>query len=660
MLRLVTAFLLVGCVLAGRAEAQYASRPPIRPLPRPSQRPRAPGPAVFVDAARGNDMNDGSEATPWKTLGSAIPRLRPGQTLYLRGGIHWAYGQVAIGGASSGTAAAPVTIRGFPGELAIVDFGFREFHDTPAAAWEPFPGGAPGEYRSTAVYPNLKKELCGNFADSMVPFFRYRFMEDLRSRNEFWNAGLENRAQDPNGIYAGPGVFWDATSQRIHIRLQPTTVAALGDDNYRGESDPRKLELVICRSDDPARFRIVKASHVRVQDLVLRGSDRTVMAVTDSDDVELDGLWIYNGLNPLVVSDSRGVRILNTRVRGFDAPWHSRKHDKDRSAAGYLGVITGTDVEVAYSEFTDNHDGLALDGVDGLRFHHNLVSNLNDDGLGLPPKRPNTDLRFYQNTISGCLECLTFHTIGEPGVVAAPGSGLYVYRNVFDLRRLSYGSPPTAADPTHVELSPSALVADHESPVWAVTYFYQNTVISQDGGTSRGAYGFGLGGHTQGTTRRVFNNVFVQVVGAPGQVMPPAGDDFMAAGNLFWGVAAGVGGNHAGDVHADPRFAAFTTSWRAPVDFRLQQGSPAINAGVAVPAEWPDPLRASDEGAPDIGALPYALVVDAGAAAGDGGGEPPATAGGTGCGCRVTGSSRGRPALLLVVLVALRPWRRRS
>lgn len=41
------------------------------------------------------------------------------------------------------------------------------------------------------------------------------------------------------------------------------------------------------------------------------------------------------------------------------------------------------------------------------------------------------------------------------------------------------------------------------------------------------------------------------------------------------------------------------------VDLRLQPDSPAANAGLPVPPDWPDPLRDSDKGAPDIGALPH-------------------------------------------------------
>ena len=39
-------------------------------------------------------------------------------------------------------------------------------------------------------------------------------------------------------------------------------------------------------------------------------------------------------------------------------------------------------------------------------------------------------------------------------------------------------------------------------------------------------------------------------------------------------------------------------------DYRLQNDSPAIDAGIELPAEWEGPLRSTDRGSPDIGAIP--------------------------------------------------------
>ena len=40
------------------------------------------------------------------------------------------------------------------------------------------------------------------------------------------------------------------------------------------------------------------------------------------------------------------------------------------------------------------------------------------------------------------------------------------------------------------------------------------------------------------------------------------------------------------------------------LDVRLRPDSPAVDAGLELPAGWPDPLRKLDKGKPDLGALP--------------------------------------------------------
>src|SRR5262249_59640676 len=126
----------------------------------------------------------------WKTINHALKQLKPGDTLYLRSGTY--YESVGVG--VSGRADSPITIRSFPGELAILDGGLREFFEKPADVWEPFRGGAEGEFRSVQTYPGragkgARRDVyaLGNFGDSMVPLHGYRFLADFRSANEFWN-----------------------------------------------------------------------------------------------------------------------------------------------------------------------------------------------------------------------------------------------------------------------------------------------------------------------------------------------------------------------------------------------------------------------------------------------------------------------------------------
>jgi len=607
--------------------AIHRSHPPMRELPGPSARPLNKGrPVYFVDVVRGDDQNPGTKSKPWKTIQHGVKQLRTGDTLYLRGGTY--YERVTV--TASGTAEKPVTIRSYPRELAILDGGFREFAENPAASWEVVNDNA-GEFRSTKTYPEIDGIVLGNFADSMVPLHGYRNLVDLRSTNEFWT--ITNKLAAESGFYCGPGLWHDAKSGRIHARLAHQALRALGDNVYRGETDPRKLPLVVGGAEAPLQIEGVK--HLRIQDLVVRGSNTGTIVVSNAEAIEFDGLWAYGGSTVLSVKDARGLRILNSALRSIAAPWSGRSHMKYRGSAAYLLTILGacSDFEIAHCELTDGHDGPFIGAVKGMKFHHNLVDNFNDDGIYLTAMGVGGDIQIYQNRISRCLHVFAF--FGKH----RPGSGVHIYRNVIDLREpVHYGWPTSEDDALFLskttgepQFPPGGwLCGDHGSPTWEPIYFYNNTVISQVHGESRGYYAAGWGGHTAGTRRRVFNNIFVQTEEMPSQnfFAASAEDDFQADGNLLWSVKEGPAykgdpfaafrkeekfaaskkryppGWGANDVFADPQFARFSEDWRVATDLRPRNGGPAINAGVAIPADWPDPMREVDKGKPDIGAFP--------------------------------------------------------
>ena len=57
-------------------------------------------------------------------------------------------------------------------------------------------------------------------------------------------------------------------------------------------------------------------------------------------------------------------------------------------------------------------------------------------------------------------------------------------------------------------------------------------------------------------------------------------------------------------IVADPGFIKFDRDGKAVCDYRLQDNSPAIGAGIVLPDELEDPFRPKDGARPDIGALP--------------------------------------------------------
>ncbi len=637
------------------APPSFRSHPPTRPLPAAADQPLTGGPKLFVDVARGDDANAGTVQAPWKTLAHALRRLKPGDTLYLRGGTY--YEKVFL--SRSGTAEAPITVASYPGELAVLDGGLREFLETPAAAWEPFRGGAEGEFVSTRAYrdaddrkvphqflPGSWEPLwgiederpiaLGHFADSMVPLHGYRTAADLRATNELWRGKKE--ADDP-GIYCGPGLWFNRETGRIHVRLAHHRLAGLGDRAYRGETDPRKLPLVVAAGFGDDVLRVSGVRHVRLRGLVLRGATGSPMIhVYGSEDVELDRLTVFGGFPALLVNASKNVRVTHSAFRGLAAPWTSRAHMKYRGTASYQIVLqnqqpVNENIEFAWCEFTDDHDFAYLRFAKDLRFHHNFVDNFNDDGLECGPKLRAHTLFVYQNRIGRCLIPLTQHEIDkdESPTDHDPKAGVFVYRNVIDLRGGTYKSPPAQPDPGGAFLREEGhLVGDHGGPVWPVLRFYHNTALRHTP-VFRDYFLFGLGAQgLRNTERDVFNNIFVQTERVPGVNFTgmKQAENLREGGNLIWGMKDGPAfkgdafakfrasplfrdstrryesGWTTHDRLADPRFERLPADESLAADLRLRADSPAVNAGQKLPAEWPDPLRGTDKDGPDAGVLP--------------------------------------------------------
>ncbi len=632
-------WLLAGLVPALVAAAPLTSHPPMRPLPEPSARPLEIGPGYFVDPVRGSDDNDGSEELPWRSLARGIDGLSPGDTLYLRGGSYYESVTIAL----AGEPGKPITLRSYPGELAVLDGGYREFFEDPAGAWEPVVDGARGEFRSVRAYPALASpndprypvfgsgvysasvRVLGNFGDSMIPLHGYQLARDLRSSNQYWNLAKQEEGEEE--IYVGPGLWLDPDSQRVHVRLAHTTLAALGENNYRGEIDPRELRLVV--GGAAPVVDLAGARHLRLHGLAIRGTRGRTVNVDGALDVELDHVTVYGGAPALYVRATRGLRIVHSALRGISAPWSSRGSEKYRGISAYLFIAEGSEpqnegFEVAFSEFSDCQDGLIIGTVDDLDFHHNLVDNFSDDALYLTPLwgKPGRGVRIHHNLIARCLICLSFAGEGA-GQWDTPA---FIYRNVFDLRAPIHYRMPASPEETDLP-SRGRTSADHGGPLWKPMVIYHNTIVS-DATAWRNHYGAGLSHHLVKTWRRLFNNIFVQTRGLPGLNLGPGDDELHADFNLHWGYEEGprlerdfFGRFRAGPVHersrrvyppgwaandlfADPLFVGYAADWTEPLDLRLQRGSPAIDAGLALPGEWPGARWAADAGKPDLGALP--------------------------------------------------------
>lgn len=73
--------------------------------------------ADYYVALDGNDTNDGSISTPFRTIQQAVSVLTAGDTCYIRGGKY----HEAVTGTLKGTETAPIMITNYPGEEVVLD-----------------------------------------------------------------------------------------------------------------------------------------------------------------------------------------------------------------------------------------------------------------------------------------------------------------------------------------------------------------------------------------------------------------------------------------------------------------------------------------------------------------------------------------------------------
>ena len=82
----------------------------------------------FVDVQNGDDSWPGSIDQPWQRLDTAIQRLHPGDTLFVRQGDYTGLGPVIF--QKNGTPASPIIISGYANEYPVIEgftIGFSEW-----------------------------------------------------------------------------------------------------------------------------------------------------------------------------------------------------------------------------------------------------------------------------------------------------------------------------------------------------------------------------------------------------------------------------------------------------------------------------------------------------------------------------------------------------
>jgi len=608
--------------------------PALAAFPVPS--PVTPSLDRFVDPVHGVDADSrGARDTPWRTLRYALSRLQPGNTLFLRGGIYFESPLVVT---HSGTEAQPVVIRGYPGETAIIDSGYREFRTPGNADWE-IVDAKIGEYRSvrSAGSGYVYGYVAGipGYANERVTLVPYRSEAAFR-------ATTDQYVDRFTPFYVGPGTFRDGDG-RIHIRLAKTEDLRNAEARYgvifaQDNADPRKYPIVISQAKHTLT---ISAAYVTLQDIVVNQAEHTISIADNSHHVVLDGLTVWTGDHAV---DNSGpgvhdVKLTRSRIYG-DAPYWIFWSDMKRPPAP-ADLARGTSIDMRYGTYawdisynhvrgsgqdlistnTDEHD---------ISIHHNRLENCGDDALELEGTVNVGRIWVYENYIGNCF------TGVAPGQDSPRFDGpLYVYRNVFALLR----NPPVNRQAGMNTWNGGGRFGyeyafkQHS----ANTHYYSNTVVMLNSGKR----GMNIVPDIPDNTY-VANNLFVMVNGhvqgnykiGPGQIVN---------GNLYWKMnaidssplvsnydtvpalfeATGLEKNGLGDIPrhgTNPRFKSFNPDivdrsqpvWvlrpsseiHKPSDFVPTADSPAIGAAIVLPVHPVLGAMPDSRVSQDIGAIP--------------------------------------------------------
>ncbi|MBI4816833.1 MAG: hypothetical protein HY791_11275 [Deltaproteobacteria bacterium] len=484
----------------------------------------------FVDPARGSDSSEGSESRPFKSLERATTELGPGVTLTLRGGVH----RGALHVAARGRADAPIVVRGFPNEKAIIDSGLAEFFDQPAQAWTAHEGA----FRSTHRYFGLR-QVTGSFVDG-VGLVPYEHFADFSAKNELvvWPACSVSdqkcrQKSDHSPVYLGPGLFYEVDTGYIRARLDPTHH---GLANSSEPTDPRATPLVLA----PLRARALHvdgAAFVQLRDLELRGGGLETARLEQSSDITFDGVVVKAGTYGVRVVGVQRLTVTRSWFVGNCPPWlyrsDTRKRDypgknqrnltklnthallvlEGESEASVYATPTNDEIEISKSSFTDSHDGVYLGGA-SARFFENRIENMVDDAIYLSPMffrdgfvgAPGAVIEVFSNLIVRSTIAFAF------GGSIPSSDRISIYRNVVDQRsELPYvrpEQPPRPPSPMR-----GRIFGDHGSPDWPELAIYQNTFVTR-GPLRPPPLAQAQLGRKSPKPRLVLNNLFIDVGGA--------------------------------------------------------------------------------------------------------------------------------------------------
>jgi hypothetical protein len=404
-----------------------------------------------------------------------------------------------------------------------------------------------------------------------LPYTRlvnYSNIEDLRADNEtfekiFSTVGDDRElvavvGADPESglnywfprVYMGPGYWLNKGTRKIHLRLAHTHNNIEGLADYRGETDPRKVALALSGNDKPT-LRVRGSSYVRLKNLSVRFGGTATVHIENTSSVTFDHVRFYCSEMGMTSGGNTNLLLQHCSFNGGLPDWLFRGDQKSeykyleggiekKNNLAHKTTLTllnpshadrGT--EIHHCEFINSHD-MYLRG--DVKFHHNYVHNLNDDGLFV--SNNGTAALISENVISKCL-----YSITRPDPRDEPSGPVYIFRNLIDQRTPTAGYRPGIT----LKRSPWRNGMFYKNGQFAgPLYFFQNTALIYTESAPHACFGLFI---TEGSVhqRCSFNNIFIAIdylkgINRPITWLPTPEHIDITDGNLYHRI--GIGSTH--------------------------------------------------------------------------------------------------------------------
>jgi hypothetical protein len=423
---------------------------------------------------------------------------------------------------------------------------------------------------------------------------------DFRAANEKWPRTGENVCWKPDPdhahmyvhedrpnirplsrpwVYMGPGIWFDEDDRDpgkrgpddvggrlAHVRLAPTHNNIDGWPDYHpANTNPNAVGLALCLELNYAIF-LTDCHKIRFTDLTLRFGSPDTVRLNRCTDVVFDHCRIRSGGRAVNLMADGGnterISIAHCEIDGGIPTWMFRSDRKDVYLLGPPGKTHATEDEVRRNTLGSATSSVQLTGQAGvsdvtvhhcdifhahdsyifgknMKFHHNWIRNLNDDGIALSGDAKTQNAEIYCNVITKCLTALSFATQRDI-------DDIYIYGNLIDIREPTLGIRPDGDGP------PDALRQGHffkDGGDERHIELFHNTCLVRDPGAKGDVFtdikdaGFGYYA-TLGNSlpRNAYNNIMVAIYTEelrPIAFLPPKDFPCATDGNTYFRIPEG-------------------------------------------------------------------------------------------------------------------------